>query len=148
MKTKRVILINVCLTFFLLLLSACEEKEVERSIASELSPYIEQFYNEAAERNVSLPTGLVAIIEQGQSAVTTDQSGDQYTIKYSPTIFARQNDLQRQAMINFTLGKLMLKRNNVSDDKNAEQYSFMNIMLGDNWDVNDSETLYNELFSL
>lgn len=131
------------LLIFLAALGACqEENSTIYSVDPALSPYVDTFYAEAAERGVIPPRNLIAEFKGIQAGVEVDMRGDQNYLFVHPTTFERMGAGALEVQIYSRLGGLFLKRST------SEDYSFMNPDIYAAYNPADKEALFDELFGL
>lgn len=117
---KKYLLVIVALVAF----SCGEEFETTYSVAPELAPYVDTFFNEAAAHGVTLPQNLVA--ERSTSAQSV---ADCHTWKDQNYLFVSQsiNGLVLEAEIYEELTALFMKRSvNFSDATAANRAAEFN----------------------
>ena len=70
-------------------LGACQdENEVRYSVDPQLQPYVDTFYNEAAERGVVIPKNLVAELNEVVQGISTAEiDNGQYYLHFNATMF-------------------------------------------------------------
>jgi hypothetical protein len=122
------------------LMCCTENEEVTYRADAELSPYVDKFFSEADEHGVSLEKNLVAKLGDAQAVVNYTIDNDQKILIYDKDAFNQHSNVQRQAYVCFTLGKVFLGRS-----YEAKPGTFMNAIPA--YNPADEEAMFDELFS-
>lgn len=118
---KNYLLLTACILF---LASCQEDNETIYSVDHNLKPYVSTFYDEAAERGVTIPQNLIAELKGGQAISGVDTRHEQNYLYFDPATFAtyynENREPQIEAHVYYRLGQLFLKKDI------SEGESFMN----------------------
>jgi hypothetical protein len=128
---------------FLCALTACEDNETAYSVSPELTPYVDEFYNQAETHGKSLPkNNLIANLNSScQSITQISKDDEQWTLEFDKEIFQGMPQTNIEAYIFHELGRIVLKR------ELSSEFSIMNPNIKVNgFAVSDRETLLDELF--
>jgi hypothetical protein len=124
-------------------LTACEDNETSYSVSPELTPYIDEFYNQAEAHGKSLPkNNLIAGLNSScQSITQISKDDEQWTLEFDKEIFQGMPQNNIEAYIFHELGRIVLKR------ELSSEFSIMNPNIKVNgFATSDRETLLDELF--